>query len=69
MRRLILLSLSHCNLLYGVSIPRNMAKIRWVDREILTNEVKVAFSAPLRCPNFEAFLHMNITLKQYNILI
>ena len=46
-----------------------MAKIRWVDREILTNEVKVAFSAPLRCPYFEAFFRNNIILYQCNVLI
>ena len=46
-----------------------MAEIRWVDREILTNEVRVTFSAPLRCPYFEAFLCTNIILEQYNILI
>ena len=37
-----------------------MAKIRSVDRELLTNEVKGTFSAPLRCPDFEAFLSNNI---------
>ena len=46
-----------------------MAEIRWVDREILTNEVKVTFSAPLRSPNFEAFFRTNIILQQYNLLI
>ena len=46
-----------------------MAKIRWVDREILTNEVRVTISAPLRCPDFEAFLRNNIILKQYNLLL
>ena len=46
-----------------------MAKIRWVDREILTNEDKVTFSAPLRCPYFEAFFHNNIILNQYIILM
>ena len=46
-----------------------MAKIRWVDREILTNEVKGTFSAPLRCPYFETFFRNNIILKQYHILI
>ncbi len=45
-RRLVLELLSHCNLLCGVSIPQNMAEIRWVDREILTNEVKGTFSTP-----------------------
>ena len=68
-RRLVLLLLSQCNLLNGVSIPQNMTEIRWVDREILTNEVKGTFSAPLRCPYFEAFLRTNIILKQYNLLI
>ena len=46
-----------------------MTEIRSVDREILTNEVKVTFSSPLRCPDFEAFLRNNITLKQYNLLL
>ena len=66
---LVLKLLSHCNLLYGVSIPQNMAKIRWVDREILTNEVMGTFSAPLRCPYFEAFFSTNIKLKLYYLLI
>ena len=68
-RRLVLELLSHCNLLCGVSIPQNMAEIRWVDREILTNEVKGTFSTPLGCPYFETFLRKNIILKQYNHLI
>ena len=44
-----------------------MAEIRWVDHEILTNEVKGPFSAPLRCPDFEAFFRTNIILQQYNL--
>ena len=56
-------------LLYGVSIPQNMAKIRWVDREILTNKVKGTFSTPLRCTKFDGIFRTNFVLKQYNILI
>ena len=67
-RCLLLLSLSHCNLLYRVSIPQNITEIRSVDREIFTNEVKVTFSAPLRCPYFEGFFRNNIILNQYNLL-
>ena len=44
-----------------------MAEIGCVDREILTNEVKGTFSAPLRCPDFVEFFSNNILLNQYDI--
>ena len=46
-----------------------MTEIRWVDREILTNEGQGTSLAPLRCPDFEAFLSTNIVLNQYDISI